>query len=122
MPPEVHAVLEALAPQSAGLVAIAGVIVWLAKLIRSEGNKKLLASVARLGRRIGRLEQGRKVDRARIWQLEAVLVAEGVRIPPPLPHDDDVDEDLVDEPDPETAARMSVPPLPSYPQHTRRAS
>lgn len=52
-------------------------------------RRAVLASLSRFGRRLGALEQGRagdlevaRMERARRWQLEAVLLADGVQLPP----------------------------------------
>jgi hypothetical protein len=99
---ELAAVVHQLAPQSAGLVAFAGALVYIARLIRTDGKgaREQRESIQRFGRRLGKVTKALPVLEARCWQLEEALRREGVSIPS-WPHgtvagdadDDDEDDD-----------------------------
>lgn len=72
--------LEAGSPLAIGLVLVG--IAW-------STRRGVLGSLGRFGARLGRLEQARATDletarleRARRWQIEAVLIASGCQLPP----------------------------------------
>jgi hypothetical protein len=114
--------VHALAPQSAGLLACAGVVVWLGRLIRAEirsdRDRTTKATLGRFGSRIGALEQGRPRDRSRVrhlelrlYRIETALRTEGVNLPwsDPIPPDEDDDDPPGTEQLPAGYAREDAP-------------
>jgi hypothetical protein len=86
---------------------------------------------ANLGARLQRIEQAHELTQVRRLQVEHELTRLGVRLPywpgdpaptvqplhsPPAPADYEDDDDL----GPETAQRVTIPPLPDYSRHHRR--
>jgi hypothetical protein len=116
MPAELITLLHTLAPQSTGLVSIAAVLFYFGRLIKAEGDKRQGQSIARIGERVGKLEQGARLDRAgrlqqraRITQLEDTLRREGVELPPP-PLLTDVAADMPADP---ADTSTTLPPVPA---------
>jgi hypothetical protein len=102
-----------------GALALVVALLWQI----SSSAKRGFASVARLGRRIGALERrGHRTD-LRIWQLEQLLRAEDVPVPPwPTPAENDDDDQDDDDRDDATQAHPLIPPLPDYSRHRRSAA
>lgn len=104
-----------------GLLVVVVALLWQI----SASAKRGFGSIARLGKRIGQLEA--RADRAelRTWQLEQLLRAEDVAVPPwprpRTPADDYADEDDDDQLATEEARRIPVPPLAPIPPHLTRS-
>ena len=99
-PTSVVAQLYAGSPVAVGVALVA---------IALAARKSVLATAARLGERVGALEQGRLKDqqravmeRARRWQIEAALIEAGLPIP--------AWPDMNEPPHQPPTARHSLPP------------
>jgi hypothetical protein len=111
--------LQRLIPGSPLLVLVAFVVL----VVAAQMARRLWGSVRRLGARVGALEQSRRLEQYRRYQLEATLLRDGLDLPP-WPDSPQVDlVDRIDRTDEDDPAPMTTElPTQHFSRHRLRRS